>query len=48
MFGKKTEQVTSRIRKLCRWKTDVFDDEVCALRTYFTDDAEETITNVPR
>src|ERR1700723_955875 len=47
VFGKKTEQVTSRIRKLCRWKANVFDDEVCALRTHFTDDAEETITNVP-
>ena len=47
VFGKKTEQITSSIRKLCRWKANVFDDEVCALRTHLTDDAEETITNVP-
>src|ERR1700689_4251835 len=47
VLGKKTEQVTSRIRQLCRWKTNVFDDEVCSLRTHFPDDAEETITNVP-
>src|ERR1700683_5714848 len=47
VFGKKTEQITRGIRKLCRWKANVFDDEVCALRTHFTDGAEETITTVP-
>src|SRR5580692_8686501 len=47
VFGKESEQVTSGIRKLCRWKANVFDDQVRALRTHFTDDAEETITNVP-
>src|SRR5271170_7196107 len=47
VFGKKTEQVTSSICKLGRWKANVFDDEVCALRAHFADDAEETITNVP-
>src|SRR5580698_1031184 len=47
VFGEETEQVTSGIRKLCRRKTNVFDDEVCTLRTHFSDDAEKTITNVP-
>src|SRR5580692_6498006 len=26
MFGEKAEQITSRIRKLCGWKANVFDD----------------------
>src|SRR5580704_807492 len=47
MLGEESEQVTSGICKLRRWKANVFDDEVCALRTHFTDDAEETITNMP-
>src|SRR5271155_3186459 len=47
VFGKETKQVTSSTRKLCRRKANIFDDEVCALGTHFTDDTEETITNVP-
>src|SRR5277367_6087203 len=27
MFGKKSEQITRGIRKLCRWKANVFYDE---------------------
>src|ERR1700722_8477489 len=47
VHGKQSEQIARSIRKLRRWKTNVFDDEICALRTHLTDDAEETITNVP-
>src|ERR1700722_2328091 len=47
VFSKKTEQITSCIRKLGRWKANVLDDEVCALRAHLTDDAEQTITNMP-
>src|SRR5580658_4894135 len=47
VFGKKAEQIMRGIGKLLRWKANVFDDEVCALGTHLTDDAEETITNVP-
>src|ERR1700733_4123601 len=47
VFGKESEQVTSSVRKLRGRKANVFDDEVCALRTHFTDNAEEAIANVP-
>jgi len=47
MLGKKTEQIARGIRKLRRWKAHVFNDEVRALRTHLTDDAEQAITNVP-
>src|SRR5580698_6026520 len=48
VFGKETEQIPSSIRKLRGWKANVFDDQVRALRARPSDDAEETITNVPR
>src|ERR1700723_4538822 len=47
VFGQETEQITSSIRKLSRWKANVFDDQVGTLRTRTADDAEETITDVP-
>src|ERR1700722_3969785 len=47
VFGKQCEQIARSIRKLRRWKTNVFDDEICSLRTHLTDDAEEAVADVP-